>query len=82
MYIYCPLSVHLVSPDAIHEHVKTKVQPELKRLHYTAPEYAGILKPCLVCNIYMYMYMYNRGFFSEEGDSIVVQPLAKNIIIY
>ena len=34
-------SLPAVSPDAIHEHVKTKVQLEHKRLHYTAPEYAG-----------------------------------------
>ena len=29
-----------VSPDAIHEHVKTKIEGT-KRMHYTAPEYAG-----------------------------------------
>jgi nuclear receptor-binding protein len=30
-----------VSPDAIHEHVKTKQLEHKARLHYTAPEYAG-----------------------------------------
>ena len=30
---------HTVSPDAIHEHVKTKTE-ETKRLHYAAPELA------------------------------------------
>ena len=30
-----------VSPDAIHEHVKTKIgDHETKKLHYAAPEYA------------------------------------------
>lgn len=29
-----------VSPDAIHEHVKTKREEVSMRLHYTAPEYA------------------------------------------
>ena len=30
-----------MSPDAIHEHVKTKIEAqETKRLHYAAPEYA------------------------------------------
>jgi len=30
-----------VSPDAIHEHVKTKIEgQETKRLHYAAPEFA------------------------------------------
>ena len=32
-----------VSPDAIHEHVKTKQLEHKSRLHYTAPEYAGIV---------------------------------------
>ena len=32
--------VRTVSPDAIHEHVKTKIEGT-KRMHYTAPEYAG-----------------------------------------
>lgn len=31
-----------VSPEAIHQHVKTKmISEETKRMHYTAPEYAG-----------------------------------------
>ena len=30
-----------VSPDAIHEHVKTKQLEHRARMHYTAPEYAG-----------------------------------------
>ena len=31
-----------VSPDAIHEHVKTKIEgQETKRLHYAAPEFAS-----------------------------------------
>ena len=30
-----------VSPDAIHDHVKTKIEAqETKRLHYAAPEFA------------------------------------------
>lgn len=29
-----------VSPDAIHEHVKTKIGQETERLHYVAPEFA------------------------------------------
>lgn len=37
------LSTHIwkVSPDAIHEHVKTKQLEHRVGLHYTAPEYAG-----------------------------------------
>ncbi len=35
--------IYTVSPDAIHEHVKTKIEgQETKRLHYTAPEYAMV----------------------------------------
>lgn len=33
------LYMHTVSPDAIHEHVKTKTE-ETNRLHYAAPELA------------------------------------------
>ena len=40
MIIRYSLSAMLVSPDAIHQHVKTKIE-ETKRMHYTAPEYAG-----------------------------------------
>ncbi len=34
------ISTHPVSPDAIHEHVKTKREEMSMRPHYTAPEYA------------------------------------------
>ena len=37
--LHC-ICVRTVSPDAIHEHVKTKIEGT-KRMHYTAPEYAG-----------------------------------------
>ena len=41
MYVvHVCVCVHAVSPDAIHEHVKTKIEGT-KRMHYTAPEYAG-----------------------------------------
>ena len=38
--LYMYVCVRTVSPDAIHEHVKTKIEGT-KRMHYTAPEYAG-----------------------------------------
>ena len=39
MCVHC-MCVHIVSPDAIHEHVKTKIEGT-KRMHYTAPKYTG-----------------------------------------
>ena len=39
MCIHTWACVHAVSPDAIHEHVKTKTE-ETNRLHYAAPELA------------------------------------------
>ena len=39
-----------VSPDAIHEHVKTKQLEHKARLHYTAPEYAGNSTVLYICS--------------------------------
>lgn len=39
-YVRCDVC-NAVSPDAIHDHVKTKIEAqETKRLHYAAPEFA------------------------------------------
>ena len=70
-----------VSPDAIHEHVKTKQLEHKARLHYTAPEYAGnstVLYICSHCackhvhvhvhiNVYYVhvQYMYKSCFFYQ-----------------
>ena len=44
-----------VSPDAIHEHVKTKIDAqETERLHYTAPEFAQIGRVKTSADIYAF----------------------------
>lgn len=44
-----------VSPDAIHEHVKTKIgAQETERLHYAAPEFAEISRVQTSADIYAF----------------------------
>ena len=48
-----------MSPDAIHEHVKTKQLEHKAKLHYTAPEYAGTHAHTIVTiHVHVHVHVY------------------------
>lgn len=48
------LFLFAVSPDAIHEHVKTKIGAGAKPLHYAAPEFAVVSRVETSADIYAF----------------------------
>jgi nuclear receptor-binding protein len=75
-----------VSPDAIHQHVKTKQLENRARLHYTAPEYAGNAPITTSADIYSFgicaLEMLNLDLLGagEASRSIVKKDVIDNVL--